>query len=109
MGVSNTIRGSVASWAKTLSIEVAKHRITVNNILPGFTETDRLSSLIKEKSISQNKSEEMIAKEMKDQVPLGRFGLPLEIAKAIAYLASPSAGYVNGVSLAVDGGRLNSI
>ena len=109
LGVSNTIRGSVASWAKTLSIEVAKHGITVNNILPGFTETDRLSSLIKAKSLSQNKSEENIAKEMKDQVPLGRFGLPLETAKAIAYLASPSAGYVNGISLAVDGGRLNSI
>ena len=59
--------------------------------------------------MSQNKSEENIAKEMTDQVPLGRFGLPLETAKAIAYLASPSAGYVNGVSLAVDGGRLNSI
>jgi 3-oxoacyl-[acyl-carrier protein] reductase len=109
LGVSNTIRGAVASWAKTLSIEIAKHGITVNNILPGFTETDRLSSLIKAKSTSQDKSEEIIAKEMKAQVPLGRFGVPLEIAKAIAYLASPSAGYVNGVSLAVDGGRLNSI
>ena len=109
LGVSNTIRGSVASWAKTLSIEIAKYGITVNNILPGFTETDRLSSLIKAKSISQNQSEEIIAKEMKGQVPSGRFGAPLEIAKAIAYLASPSAGYVNGVSLAVDGGRLHSI
>ena len=68
-----------------------------------------MSSLIKAKSISQNQSEEIIAKEMKGQVPSGRFGAPLEIAKAIAYLASPSAGYVNGVSLAVDGGRLHSI
>ena len=109
LGVSNTIRGAVASWAKTLSIEVSKKSITVNNILPGFTNTDRLSSLIQEKSKSQGKSENDIALDMKKQVPLGRFGLPQETAKAIAFLASPAAGYINGVSLAVDGGRLNSI
>ena len=109
MGVSNTIRGAVASWAKTLSIEISKNGITVNNILPGFTNTDRLSSLIKDKSKSQGKSENDIALDMKKQVPLGRFGLPQETAKAIAFLASPAAGYINGVNLAVDGGRLNSI
>ena len=109
LGVSNTIRGAVASWAKTLSIEVAQGGITVNNILPGFTDTDRLSSLIQEKSKSQGKSENDIALDMKKQVPLGRFGLPQETAKAIAFLASPAAGYINGVNLAVDGGRLNSI
>ena len=109
LGVSNTIRGAVASWAKTLSIEVIQGGITVNNILPGFTDTDRLSSLIQEKSKSQGKSENDIALDMKKQVPLGRFGLPQETAKAIAFLASPAAGYINGVSLAVDGGRLNSI
>ena len=109
LGVSNTIRGSVASWSKTLSIEVAQYGITVNNILPGFTETDRLSSIIKAKSLAQDKTNEIIAQEMKNQIPAGRFGQPLETAKAIAYLASPAAGYINGVSLAVDGGRLNSI
>ncbi|MBG00642.1 MAG: short-chain dehydrogenase [Acidimicrobiaceae bacterium] len=109
LGVSNTIRGSVASWSKTLSIEVAQYGITVNNILPGFTETDRLSSIIKAKSLAQDKTNEIIAQEMKNQIPAGRFGQPLETAKAIAYLVSPSAGYINGVSLAVDGGRLNSI
>ena len=109
LGVSNTIRGSVASWAKTLSIEIAKYGITVNNILPGFTDTDRLASLIQSKSKLQNKSENDIAQIMKQQVPLGRFGLPQETAKAITFLVSPAAGYINGVSLAVDGGRLNSI
>jgi len=109
LGVSNTIRGAVASWAKTLSIEVAKNDITVNNILPGFTDTDRLASLIQSKSKLQNKSENDIAQIMKQQVPLGRFGLPQETAKAITFLVSPAAGYINGVSLAVDGGRLNSI
>ena len=109
LGVSNTIRGSVASWAKTLSAEVAQDRITVNNILPGFTDTDRLSSLIQEKSKFQGKSKEDITMDMKKQVPSGRFGLPQETAKAITFLASPAAGYINGVSLAVDGGRLISI
>ena len=109
LGVSNTIRGAVASWAKTLSIEVTQDRITINNILPGFTDTDRLSSLIEAKSKSQGKSKDDIALDMKKQVPSGRFGLPQEIAKTIAFLASPAAGYINGVSLAVDGGRLSSI
>ena len=109
LGVSNTIRGAVAAWAKTLSIEVAGDGITVNNILPGFTDTDRLSSLIQAKSKSQGKSEDAISIDLKKQVPSGRFGMPQETAKAIAFLASTAAGYINGVSLAVDGGRLSSI
>ena len=109
LGVSNTIRGAVASWAKTLSIEVGKYGITINNILPGFTDTDRLTSLIKARSQSQGISEEDISMGMKKQVPLGRFGSSEETAKAIAFLASSAAGYINGVSLAVDGGRLSSI
>jgi len=109
LGVSNTIRGSVASWAKTLSREVAKNNITVNNVLPGFTDTNRLSSLIISKSKSTGKSEEEISNNMKASVPTGRFGMPQETAKAIAFLASPASGYINGVNLAVDGGRLNSI
>ena len=109
LGVSNTTRGAVASWAKTLSREVAPFGITVNNILPGFTDTDRLSSLIQEISKSEGKSEDVITEHMKQQVPTGRFGSPQETAKAIAFLASKAAGYINGVSLAVDGGRLSSI
>ena len=109
LGVSNTIRGAVASWAKTLSFEVAQDGITVNNILPGFTDTDRLASLIRSKSESQGQSEDTIAMNMKKQIPSGRFGLPQETAKAITFLASPAAGYINGVSLAVDGGRLSTI
>ena len=109
LGVSNTIRGAVASWAKTLSFEVAKYGITVNNILPGFTDTDRLSSLIQAKAKSQGQSENAIAMDMKKQIPSGRFGSPKETAKALLFLASPAAGYINGISLAVDGGRLSSI
>ena len=109
LGVSNTIRGAVSSWAKTLSKEIGINGITVNNILPGFTNTERLQTIISDKSRKQNKSENIIIGEMKDQIPLGRFANPNETAKAITFLASPAAEYINGISLAVDGGRLNSI
>ena len=109
LGVSNTIRGAVASWAKTLSAEITEFGITVNNILPGFTDTERLSSLIKSKAAASGNSEQEIADGMLAQVPAGRFGKPEETAKAIAFLSSPAAGYINGVSLAVDGGRLSCI
>ena len=109
LGVSNTIRGAVASWAKTLSYEVGFDGITVNNILPGFTDTERLKSLIDLKAVKQNISNKAIENTMKSTVPVGRFGNPEETAKAIAFLASPSASYINGVSLAVDGGRLSCL
>ena len=109
LGVSNTIRGAVASWAKTLSFEVGVDGITINNILPGFTDTERLSSLIDAKSNAGNISVDVVSETMKSSIPAGRFGKPEETAKAIAFLASPAAGYINGVSLAVDGGRLSCI
>lgn len=109
LGVSNTIRGAVASWAKTLSFEVGADGITVNNILPGFTDTERLSSLIESKATTSGNSEQGVANSMLAQVPVGRFGKPEETAKAIAFLSCPAASYINGVSLAVDGGRLSCI
>ncbi len=109
LGVSNTIRGAVASWAKTLSYEVGVDGITVNNILPGYTNTERLASLIEAKSKTQNISTKDVENAMQNTVPVGRFGKSEETAKAIAFLASPSASYISGVSLAVDGGRLSSI
>jgi 3-oxoacyl-[acyl-carrier protein] reductase len=109
LGVSNTVRGAVASWSKTLSFEVAKHGITVNNILPGFTDTERLTSLVESKAIANKVPVESIKKDMINTVPNGRFGKPEETAKAIAFLASHAAGYINGINLAVDGGRLTSL
>ncbi len=105
LGVSNTIRGSVASWAKTLSFEVAKFGITVNSVLPGATATGRLHSIIEAKAEKKSLETEEITAEMLSEIPAGRFGEPQEIAALIAFLASPSAAYITGQSIAVDGGR----
>lgn len=109
LGVSNTIRGAVASWAKTLAGELGRFGITVNNVLPGFTETDRLEEVIRSKAKSSGASEAATADAMRKSVPLGRFGQPEETAAAIAFLASPAAAYINGINLPVDGGRTGSL
>ena len=109
LGVSNTTRGAVAAWAKTLSREVASQGITVNNVLPGFTETGRIAQIVGDRARSSGKSEQQVADGMKATVPAARFARPEEVAAAIAFLCSPAAGYINGVSLAVDGGRMQSI
>ncbi len=109
LGVSNTIRGAVASWAKTLAGELGEFGITVNNVLPGFTDTFRLESLIENKAKQQEKSVNEIETEMKREIPLRRFASASEIGEAIAFLASPSAAYVNGINLPVDGGRTGSL
>jgi 3-oxoacyl-[acyl-carrier protein] reductase len=109
LGVSNTIRAAVANWAKTLSIELGTYGITVNNVLPGFTNTNRLKSLIAKKAEVQGKSEEEIAKSMKSQVPAARFGEANEVANAVAFLCSPAASYINGINVPVDGGRTKSL
>ena len=109
LGVSNTIRGAVASWAKSLSNEVGRFGITVNNVLPGFTETGRLDSLIRSIATDQNESEDSIRNKLSEEVPAGRFGTVEEIAALAAFLASPAAAYINGTSIPVDGGRTGSI
>ena len=109
LGVSYTIRAAVANWAKTLSFELAEHGITVNNVLPGFTNTNRLKTLIETKSKTLNKSVEEITKKMISSVPANRFGEAAEVADAIAFLCSQSAGYINGINLPVDGGRTTSL
>jgi 3-oxoacyl-[acyl-carrier protein] reductase len=109
LGVSNTIRAAVANWAKTLSIEVGAYGITVNNVLPGFTNTNRLKSLITKKSEVQGKTEEEISNAMKSQVPAGRFGEANEVANAVAFLCTPAAAYINGINVPVDGGRTKSL
>lgn len=109
LGVSNTTRGAVASWAKTLSNELAPFGITVNNVLPGATSTDRLNEIIISKSDKLMVDKDVVIEEMKGEIPMGRFGTPEEIAHAVAFLVSPAAAYITGVSLPVDGGRTGSL
>jgi len=109
LGVSNTIRGAVASWAKTLSRELAPFGVTVNNVLPGYTETARIGQIVRDRIKATGRSEEEILSSMRSNVPAGRFAQPSEIAGVIAFLCSPAAAYVNGVNLAVDGGRMQSM
>lgn len=109
LGVSNTIRGAVANWSKTLANELGQFGITVNNVLPGTTDTERLSSIIGNKASKTGKSEEAVSEAMKGQVPAGRFAQPWEVAAAATFLASPQAGYINGINVPVDGGRTGSL
>jgi 3-oxoacyl-[acyl-carrier protein] reductase len=109
LGVSNTIRGAVASWAKTMANELGQFGITVNNVLPGATSTERLATIVGNKSAKSGKSAEDVEKEMLQEIPARRFGKPEEIAAMVAFLASSAAGYVNGTSIPVDGGRTGSI
>lgn len=109
LGVSNTIRGAVASWAKTLANEVGQFNITVNNVLPGFTSTQRLSTLIDSIAKRGNAVAAEVEKGMVEEVPMKRFADASEVAAVAAFLASPAASYVNGVSIPVDGGRTGSI
>lgn len=109
LGVSNTVRGAVASWAKTLSRELGPFGITVNNVLPGYTETSRVEQIVQDRVRATGKAQEEILAAMRASVPAGRFAKPEETGGVIAFLCSPAAGYINGVSLAVDGGRMNSI
>ena len=109
LGVSNTIRGAVASWAKTMANELGAFQITVNNVLPGATRTGRLSSLIEVMAQKQNSTVEQVEAHMTEEIPMRRFADAEEIANVAVFLASPAASYVNGVSIPVDGGRTGSL
>jgi 3-oxoacyl-[acyl-carrier protein] reductase len=109
LGVSNTIRGAVASWAKTLATELGPEGITVNNVLPGFTATDRLDELFQGRAEKSGASFEQVRAAALAQVPMARFADPGETANAIAFLASPAAAYISGISLPVDGGRTDCL
>jgi 3-oxoacyl-[acyl-carrier protein] reductase len=109
LGVSNTIRAAVAGWAKTMANELGAFGITVNNVLPGATATERLETIIKNKVANSGNALHEVENHMLAEIPAGRFGHPEEIAAMVAFLASPAAAYVNGTSIPVDGGRTGSI
>ena len=109
LGVSNTIRGAVGNWSKTLSVELGAFGITVNNVLPGFTDTERLAEIIKIKATIEGTTIEEMTEIMKNYSPAKRFALPEETANVITFLASEVSSYVNGINVPVDGGRTKSL
>lgn len=109
LGVSNTIRGAVANWSKTLANELGTFGITVNNVLPGATNTARLQSIASVKAQQHNETVDQVFEEMAAETPMKRIAQPEEIAAAIAFLASPAAAYINGINVPVDGGRTKSL
>lgn len=109
LGVSNTTRGAVASWAKTLANELGEFGITVNNILPGATRTQRLESIIGNKASKTGRSPQQVEADMLAEIPARRFGTIEDLGALACFLASPLAGYINGTSIPVDGGRTGSI
>lgn len=109
LGVSNTLRGAVASWAKTLAGELAPFGITVNNVLPGATRTARLIAILEDRARHSQRSLAEIEADERAAIPLGRFAEPHEIAAAVAFLCSPAATYITGISLPVDGGRIQCL
>lgn len=109
LGVSNTVRGAIASWAKTLSFELGGSGITVNNLLPGFIQTTRLDAIVEGKSNSQSMTQDQVRDQLKSWIPAGRFGKPEEMAYMATFLASDLASYVNGVSIQIDGGRTGAL
>ncbi len=109
LGVSNTIRGAVGNWSKTLANELGQFNITVNNVLPGATNTTRLQEIASNKSTKTGESVDAIFEEMADESPMKRIAQPEEIAAAVVFLASPEASYINGINIPVDGGRTKSL
>lgn len=109
LGVSNTIRGAVANWSKTLSVELGPFGITVNNVLPGAAMTSRLESIIKDRAAKQGKTIQEVTSDMVSEIPAGRIASASEVAAAVAFLATPAAGYINGINVPVDGGRTGTL
>ncbi|RFM27596.1 SDR family oxidoreductase [Deminuibacter soli] len=109
LGISNSVRAAVSNWAKTLANEIAQYGITVNNVLPGFTATDRIKTLFGKRAESAGTTTAAITAQETARIPARRIGKPEEFAAAVAFLCSPAAAYINGVNLPVDGGRLNGL
>jgi 3-oxoacyl-[acyl-carrier protein] reductase len=109
LGISNLVRAAVANWAKTLANEIGEYGITVNNVLPGFTNTNRLNYLFAKQASDQGITSEEVLEKTIATIPLKRVGEPAEFGATVAFLCSPAAAYINGVNIPVDGGRTGSL
>jgi 3-oxoacyl-[acyl-carrier protein] reductase len=109
LGISNAVRAAMANWAKTLANEIGIAGITVNNVLPGFTNTARLQYLFAKQAADQGKAPADIEKNIVSSIPAGRLGEPEEFGAVAAFLCTPAAAYINGVNIPVDGGRTGSL
>ncbi len=109
LAVSNTIRGAVASWSKTLAGELGQFGITVNNVLPGYTRTARYDAIVESKVLDSKKKKKEVEADFLEDIPLKKIGTPEEFGAAVAFLCSPAASYITGVNLPVDGGRIGCL
>jgi len=109
LGISNLVRAAVANWAKTLANEISSYGITINNVLPGFTNTDRINYLFDKQASEQGISKDDIMERTIEAIPAKRIGEPAEFGAAVAFLCSPAAAYINGINLPVDGGRTGTL
>ncbi len=107
--LSNSIRAAVTTWAKTLASDVGKYGITVNNVLTGYFDTDRITQLNTKKAEKMGVAPEEVLKEMEARVPVGRIGDPKEYGHLVAFLASEKAAYITGTNIPIDGGLLKSV
>jgi len=109
LALSNSIRAAVTTWGKTLSNDLGSNNITVNNILTGYFDTERINQLNSEKAKKLNVDVEQVYEKMKDLVPLKRIGDPKEFGYLLTFLASENAAYINGANIPIDGGILKSM
>jgi 3-oxoacyl-[acyl-carrier protein] reductase len=109
LGISNTVRAAVANWAKTLANEIGSYGITINNVLPGNINTDRLDSIFEKQASAQGVDKQAILRYAVASIPARRIGEPAEFGAAVAFLCSPAAAYINGINLPVDGGKTGSL
>jgi 3-oxoacyl-[acyl-carrier protein] reductase len=109
LALSNTIRAAVVTWGKSLATDVGEHHITVNSILTGYFDTDRIRQLNSKKAEQQGISQDEVRSDMESKVPVKRIGDPKEYGYLVAFLASEQAAYINGTQIPLDGGLLKSL
>ena len=107
--LSNSLRSALVTWSKTLSVDIAKFNITINNVLTGYFNTERLKQLNSKKAEKLGINISKIEDKIKDTIPMKRFGNPEEYANLVCFLASDKSDYITGINIPIDGGFLKSL